>query len=203
MYQIVIVSSWTRVDYATFIVKDNKQIQGNPYAFEKWENRGVLFVDGKRYRFNDINFNMRTNTIESQIVKDSIYIFDLSNVDYAYINNRKFKSYYFPKKRKNEIFEMLYDGEGFKFLIDYEVGIKRPVVDPAMVRKPVARYFTTERFYVKRLNNIEEISLKKKHIMHLFKGKSNQMSNYIKINKLSFKRKENLKKMFEYYSKLK
>ncbi len=193
-------SGYTRVDYARIMIpKKTPNIKGNIHAFKSWDNRGVLNVDKKAYRLNNVNFNIWTNTIESQVGKDSIYIFDLANVNYASINNRKFKSFYFSKKNKNQIFEVLHDGEDIQVLKYYEIEIKRGEVDPLMVEKKMAKFLITKSYYIKEGINIKKIALKKKNILPLFKDKSNQVSQFVKENNLSYKKEKDLKKIFNYY----
>lgn len=194
----------TRIDYARIIVPKGERpdIKGSPYAFKTWNNRALLKVDARDYKLNNVNFNMYTNTIEAKVGKDSVYIFDLANVDHAYINNKKFKSFYVPNIRQNKIFEQLYESKEFDILKGYEVGIRKPEIDPTMVRKQVAKYFTTRSYYVKRGNNIKPLSLKKKEILALFGSKSKDVVSFVKENKLSYKKDQDLKNIFAYYKQL-
>jgi hypothetical protein len=195
------LSSFTRVDYARIMIPDKKnEIKGNIYVFENWKNRGVLKIDKNEFKLSNINFNMRTNKIESRVGKDSVYIFDLTNVDHLFINNRKFKNYYLPKNSTNEIFELVYDGEEIKILKGYEIGVKRGEVDPLMVKKTVAKYYTTTRYYIKKGKNIEEIKLRKKNIVPLFNSKSRLVNDYAKVNKLSYKKEKDIIKLLNYYA---
>ncbi len=178
------------------------EVKGTVYAFKDWGNIGSLHIDGKNHHLADVNFNMWTNTIESRVGKDSVYIFDLANVEYASINNRKFKSFYFAKENKDKIFEVLYDGDEFTMLKGYEVGIKRGDPDPLMVKKVVNKYFTTKTYYIKDGNNFKAITLKKKSMLPLFKDKANVVGVFVKQNKLSFKKDKDLKKIFDYYNSL-
>ncbi len=197
------VNVYTRVDYASILIpKKNPEIDGNVHAFKEWNNKGTLNVDKKIYRLNNINFNMRTNTIESKVGKDSLYIFDLSNVNYATINNRKFKSFYVTKLNKKEIFEVLYDGDDFSVLIGYEVGVKRGEVDPLMVQNKKAKYYTTKTYYIKKGTDVKKMVLKKKNVVSLFNDKSKLVNQFAKENKLSFKKDKDLKKIFNYYKSL-
>jgi len=198
-------SLFTKMDDGFIKLRTNpkkNEIKGSIYIFEKWTNQGSIYVDKKRYRLGNVNFNTWTNTIESQVGKDSIYVFDLSNVNYATINKRTFKSFYFSKKNKNQIFELMYNGDDFQILIDYEIEIKRGEVDPLMVKRRISKYFTTKIYYFKHGININRIVLKKKNVLPLFKEKAEIINKYVKDNKLSYKKDKDLKMIFNYYGSL-
>ena len=193
----------TRIDYARILIpKPDYKIEGSVYAFERWDNKGLLQVDKSAYKLSNINFNMRTNSIEAKVGKDSVYIFDLANVEHAFINNRKFKSYYFAKDRKDRIFEQLHEDKEFDILIGYEVGVRKAEIDPTMVKKQVSKYFTTKTYYIKRGIDIKPLRLKKKEILPLFGSKSNDVAIFVKENKLSYKKDYDLKKIFSYFQNL-
>ena len=194
-------SGFTRMDYASFKIREEKyKIEGNIYVFENWTNRGILKIGKNEFKLSNINFNMRTNKIESRVGKDSVYIFDLTNVDHIFINNRKFKNYYFSNQ--NEILEVIYDGDDFKMLKDYKVDIKRGEVDPLMIKKKVAKFYTNAFYYIKKGNDFKKIKLKKKDILLLFDNKSNLVSNFVKENKLSYKKEKDINKIFIFYDSL-
>lgn len=194
-------SGFTRIDYASFKIPEEKnEIEGNIYVFENWTNRGILKIGKNEFKLSNINFNMRTNKIESRVGKDSVYIFDLTNVDHIFINNRKFKNYYFSNQ--NEILEVVYDGDDFKMLKDYKVDVKRGEVDPLMVKKKVAKFYTNTFYYIKKGNDFKKIKLKKKYILLLFDNKSNLVSDFVKENKLSYKSEKDVKKKISYYESL-
>ncbi len=186
----------------TFINYNKTEIVGSTYVFTNWKNIGVIDIDNKKYRLANINFNIKTNNFESQVGKDSVFILDIANVNHVYINNKKFKSFYFSKKKRDKSFEIIYDGDDFKLLKGYEVGIKYGETDPLMVKKKVDTYFITKTYYIRTGTDIQEIKLKKKKILSLFKDKAEQINKFAKENKLSFKKEIDLKKIFSYYNSL-
>ncbi len=177
-------------------------LKGDIHVFSQWKNKGVIRIDNKDYRLGNINFNIKTNNFESQVGKDSVFILDIANVNHVYINNRKFKSFYFAKKKSDKSFEIIYDGDDFKLLKGYEVGIKYGETDPLMVRKKVDTYFITKTHYIRKGTDIQEITLKKKKIVSLFKDKTDLINKFVKENKLSYKKEIDLKKIFNYYNSL-
>ena len=186
----------------TFINEKPKEIAGEIHLFENWINISEINIDDKIYKIFNINFNMKTNNFESKVGTDSLYVFDISNINHIHINSRKFKSYFFDKENKNQSFEIVYDGDDMKLMKGYEIGIKFGTPDPTMVKETQDKYFTTTTYYIKEGNDIKEISLKKKKILVLFKDKSAVVSSYVKKNKLSYKKDRDLNRIFTYFDSL-
>jgi hypothetical protein len=179
-----------------------KDIVGNIYVFEDWNNKSILSIGDKVYRLTNINLNMKTDMFEAKVGKDSMFAFNTSNIDYIIIKNRKFKSFYVSKNEKNRNFELIYDGDKIKLLKGYEVGIKYNDPDPLMVKKNVDNYFTTKTYYIKTGDRIEQIKLKKKDILNIFGSKANVVGKFVKDNKLSYKKEKDLNKIFIYHGSL-
>lgn len=179
-----------------------KEILGNIHVFKNWNNKCVLSIEGKVYKLANINLNILTNKFESQMNKDSVFVFNFPTFDHIFINNRKFKNFYISKEHKNETFELIYDGEDIKILKRYEVGVKHNDPDPLMIRKNADSYFKRINYFVKEGNDFKNIKLKKKDILLLFDDKVDLVSKYVKENKLSYKSDKDLNKMFIYYDSL-
>jgi len=179
-----------------------KKIIGNIYVFKNWNNKCIITIGDEVFKLSNINLNIKTDRFEAQVGKDSMFAFNTSNIDFVYINNRKFKSFYMPQQSKNRNFEIVFDGKQLKLLKGYEVGIRFNDPDPLMVKKNVDNYFTTLTYYIKNEENIDKIKLKKKSILALFNNKSNLVSDFVKENKLSYKNENDLNKMFIYFDSL-
>lgn len=179
-----------------------KGIEGNIHVFKNWNNKCILSIQDKVYKLANINLNILTNKFESQISKDSVFVFNFPTFNHILINNRKFKNIYVQKEHKNEIFELIYDGEEIKILKRYEIGVKHNEPDPLMIRKNVDSYFKRITYYVKNGENIKEIKLKKKSILALFNNKAKIVSEFVAENKLSYKKEKDINKIFIYYFSL-
>ena len=131
-----------------------------------------------------------------------MFVFNTSNINHIFINNRKFKSFYFLKEDKNKNFEIIYDGKVIKILKGYEVGIKYNEPDPLMVKKNVDNYFTTVTYYIRKEEGIKQIKLKKKTVLGLLSDKASFVSKFVKENKLSYKNEKDINKIFIFYDSL-
>jgi len=198
---IQIATSNTTGSTGTFINKP-KDIIGNIYVFENWNNSCNIKIGDKVYKLKNINLNMKSDQFEAKVGKDSMFAFNTSNIDYIIIKNRKFKSFYVPEKEKNRNFELIYDGIDIKLLKEYEVGIKYNDPDPLMVKENVDNYFTTITYYIRKGEDIKQIKLKKKDIRNLFDSKASVVDKFVKENKLSYKKEKDLNKIFIYYASL-
>ena len=196
------LSNMSNFSGGSIVFNKKSEIKGNIHLFEKWSNTGVINIDGKNYKLLNINYNMRTDNFESQVGKDSVFILDNSNVNHLYINNKRFENFYFSRINKNKNFEVIHDGKEFKLIKGFEIGVKYGETDPLMVKKKVDKYFTTKSYYLMRGIDINDIGLKKKVILTLFKDKKDLVGKFVKENKLSYKKDADLKKIFKYYDSL-
>jgi len=186
---------------STFFNKPNK-LKGSVYVFKNFNNLGVVQVSDKKYKLNNVNINIKQNRFEILISKDSIYAFKGANLKFVNINGRVFKSFYFPETKTDKIFEVIYDGQKFKVLKGFELGIKYGTVDPLMVKKTVDNYFTKITYYVKKGKDINKIIIRRKALAVFFKDKTSLVNKFIKTNKLSYKKDRDLKRIFYYYNSL-
>ena len=180
----------------------NKKVEGDIYVFKNWDNNCRISIGNKIYKLNNINLNIKTNRFEAKVGNDSIFTLNTPDVDYVYINNRKFKSILVPRKGGSENFELIYDGTNISLLKGYEIGIKENEPDPLMVRKNVNTYFTKTSYYTKTGNDVKLLKLKKKSLLSLFGDKANMVSKFAKSERLSYKKDSDINKMFIYYESL-
>jgi hypothetical protein len=185
----------------TFFNNGPSSIEGNAYLFKSWSNTLRIKINEKQYLLYNINLNIKTNNLESK-VRDSLFVFDGLNTDYLYINNRKFKRFYFAKNKRKTLFEVIYDCGDFMLLKDYKLEVRKGDIDPLMIKKTRYSYNTVETYYTKDDKGFVRLKLKKKSILGLLKNKKLEMKTFIKKNKLSVKRDEDLKKILKFYCNL-
>lgn len=172
---------------------------GDIHLFEKWKNIGVLTIDGKHYKLNNINFNIKSNDFEIQVTADSLLVINMANVSQISINNRKFKNFSDANLGTNKNYEVVFDGDSLKILKGYGLDIKYGVIDPLMVKKSVDTYRKTTDYYVSMDNKIQKINLNKKTVQSFFKDKADKVNDFAIKNKLSYKDDNDIASMFTYY----
>jgi hypothetical protein len=67
----------------------NYEVDGNPYLFEKWNNRGFVFWkdSNKAIKLAIFNYNASTNQFETKVNEDSTSVFTNSIANSIAINN--------------------------------------------------------------------------------------------------------------------
>ena len=51
------------------------------YAFDSWDNEGVIVINDKQYSLGNINFNVTTNKFNSRIKRDQLFLYNTANID--------------------------------------------------------------------------------------------------------------------------
>ncbi|TDE51329.1 hypothetical protein [Flavobacterium sp. GT3P67] len=181
----------------------NLSNEGNTYLFSKWEGKYEVYVSEKEgYSFPNLNYNVKTNLLESKISKDSVYQFDVEKINFIKHGSKKYKSYKIHKT--NELFQELYVSENIFFLKGFAVVLKKGVINPLTLEYiQKDQYSINEKFYLKLKNvNFIELSLNKKSVLKLLGDKAFQVEKYASDFKLSFKSEIDLFKIFRYYDTL-
>jgi len=170
-------------------------VDGTVLLFDKWENQGVIEVEDKRYVFSNMNYHVKRATFMSKIDNDSVVSFDLSTFNRIVINDMSFKSIYNPAKRANETFQVIYEGEDFSILKTYSVEVREANPNP-MINRGKTKIMKKSAYFMQKDNTIKPLKLKKKSLLGLAGDRSEEMMKYAKKNKLSFKRDEDVTKLF-------
>jgi len=183
------------------IEKSTKEVSGSYHLFRGWNNHGIIHAtNGKSYRLKNVNFNIKNRVFEYKNEQDSIIGFDLNGAAII-INSRKFKSFYFKKTNDNKIFEIVYNSDLFVLLKDYSSEVK--IIKPEGYRDySKNEYIIRKAYYVLKDNKIEPFKLKKRNILSLLNNNSDTIEKYIRKNRLSYKKEEDLKEMFKYLKSL-
>jgi len=103
------------------------------------------------------------------------------------------------KTNSNKIFEIVIDSDNFSLLKEYSSDIKRNEVDPLMLKPNVDEYIIKSSYYIFRNNTIEKFKLNRKSILSILNVKDNALDEYARANKLSFKKDDDLKRIFLYW----
>jgi hypothetical protein len=179
------------------------KLKGSYHLFEDWDHLGIIkTTQDKSFKIENINFNIKDNRYESKIGNDSIFVFDLENVDYLLIDYRKFRSYNLPKNDANVIMEVIVDHSAFALLKEYKIDIKIGEPHPLMLEPTTDEYIIKSSYYIKRGNGIEKFKLSKKNILGLVsKENVKKMEQFVKENKLSYKKDKDVNQMLTYIMK--
>ena len=165
------------------------------YMFPKWNNNGVLFVDRKMYGIGNINFNITTNSVDSRITQDKLFMFQSSSVDSVSINNRLFK------RVGTLLYEVLFEGQNNALLKKYDIRYEDGYEGRTGVganQGPSQTSVVFKYVVVKPGKRMENIELNKKSILEIFENESDILVGYAKKEHLSFRKEEDIVKMLSF-----
>jgi len=181
----------------------DNSIEGTPYLFSNWDGMYEIFANEKNgYRVVNLNYNVKTKTLESKIAKDSVFQFDSSKVDFIKHDNKKYKFY--TVNFTNELFQVIYSSSKVVFLKGFYTELTKPRLNPMtqeMISK--SKYLLKEKFVIRfGEGNFDEIDMKKKAILKGMGDKSTLVERFASDSKLSFNSEKDLYRIFQYYDTL-
>ncbi len=179
-----------------FLDKED-EFTGTTYLFSEWENDGKFYINGKSYKVNNININALKNDLESKIGKDSILVYDKYKIDSVVVNKRKFKKY-----NDNSFYEVIFEGDSKSLLKKYKVDVVKGTYNVAQGKYDKTKLKLSDTYYIKEGENISSFNLSKKSIIKLCEGNETSIKKYIKTNKLSIKKDEDIAKILKYNTSL-
>ena len=185
------------------VESDVSQIRANIYLFPTFSNLAIIeTASNKKYSLSNLNFNLYSNSFESKINKDSVYILSFDRIESIKINNKLFKKYLNNTTGQSNIYQVIHENEDVTLFRDDKI-VYSEIRDPLGQSKPKVNYQTVTNYYLKSAeNSISKFRFKKKSILALFGDKQELVMQFAKENKISYKEEKDLKRLFNYYYKL-
>ncbi len=178
--------------------KGDANIEGSTFLYENWAANIVVFgADNRTYRYNNANYNLKERKFFVKLQNDSIYEINIKNLNYVVLDNKKFelvKGDYVERMAKGKI-------NVFK---QHALSIKEGMKDGTTKEKITPDKYVVKSTYVYLKNGaLVPFKLKKKAIIGILELEDKkQFQSEIKKRKLSFKKEEDVIKIFEYYNSL-
>ena len=180
------------VEFVGKVIEDNHDLN----LFPTWRNKGVLFYNGKEYQISNINFNITENKLSCKLKNGEFFLFKSIDVPMFSINNRLFK------KNGRSYFEVLLEEESTYFYKRYDIRFKDGVkhrmgggdVNPS-------RFVLTHSYLIKSGDVTKTLESSKKSILEFFDSQQDALKKFVKDNKLSYKRENDLVKIVSYMLK--
>lgn len=161
------------------------------HMFPTWKNNGVIFLDGKKYRLSNINLNVSTNKIDSEIKGDKFFVYRASLVDSVLINNRSFK------RLGRSFYEVLLETNDNLFLKKFDVKFKESSAGRLGVSSKSKKSLKYS-YLIKSNDLFKHIELNKKSVVAFFEGKEDELYKFVKEEKLSYKKEKDLIKIIDF-----
>ena len=173
---------------------EDKSISGSPYLFNSWEGLfSVINMKGNRFDLLNLNYNISTKKLESKVSKDSVFQYDLKDIDKVKYLSKVYKVY------NEELFLQLFTSDSFEFLKSFQVVIQEPVSNPLTQSSLTPRRYVYKNEYkIFRNGVVTDFKLNKKSLLNLFPDKIDLIKNYANSNKLSFSEENDVVKIFNY-----
>lgn len=164
--------------------------------FPTWRNKGVLFYNKEEYQISNINFNISENKVSCKLKNGEYFIFRSMDIPMFSINNRLFK------KKGRSYFEVLLEADEAYFYKRYDIrykdGVKHRIgggnVNPS-------RFVLTHSYLIKSGDVTKTLESNKKSILEFFKLQQVVLKKFVKENKLSYKKENDLVKIISYMLK--
>lgn len=160
-----------------------KDMNSDLYAYDNWNNEGILFVNNKRYYLSNLNFNVTTNTFNSRVKHDQLFSYKSIEIDSVALNNHLFK------RVEGFFYEVLFEERENLFLKKYDVKYKEGTVSRlnGSVGKPTISL--VYRYLVKINEEIKLIELNKKSILNLVTNEQEitNFEKFVESEHLSYK----------------
>ena len=142
---------------------------------------------------NKANYNIQDGVFQSY-VGDSLFTFRINNIEKVVLNNKTYKNVY--RNGKNNVYEVIYESDNISIYKEYRVEIIAASNDP-MVSRTSNKYSQNKSYYSKVGSNYTSFRLNKKGVLELLDEEDKtDIQKFVKKNKLSFKRENDLVKIF-------
>jgi hypothetical protein len=173
---------------------NNNDIEGSPFLFDSWNNFASIYINNKKkIDLQNINFNTQNSTFISKISKDSIFTFYY--IDKVIINDRVFIQI------NNKFYENIASFNNSSLLKAYSLEI---VPEKHKITNTIigpGKYEIKSEYFLNYNGNLEKFKLRKKDILNKSNSRKNIVIRYVKNNKLSFSKEEDVIKIFNFLDK--
>ncbi|PHQ57339.1 MAG: hypothetical protein COC16_01325 [Lutibacter sp.] len=175
-------------------VGELKDITKVHYSYSNFNNKGILFLNNTKYEISNLNFNASTNSFESRINRKKLFSYKNALIDSVSINNHLFK------KIDGYFYEELYKNENFSFLKKHDIKFHEGTMSRMNLSKSEGFTSLVYRYLLKYKSEFKPLKLNKKSILGLIENKEDQnaLNLFVKKNKLSFKRENDIGRILDY-----
>jgi len=180
----------------------DKKIEGSLYLFPNWKGLfKVVTKDGDTHQLFNLNYNIQSQKLESVISNDSIFQYDLINLDYIVNNNNKYKI--ISDGDLNGLFFEVFNSDKVKLYkksyIVVQEGAMNPLTQELMSPN---KYIQKDSYYFWIKDEYVETKLSKGKVLKILGDKKDVVKEFASKNKLSYSSDADLKIVLNHYSSL-
>lgn len=177
-------------------------IKGSVYLFPNWVGQyKVISKDGVSTNMFNLNYNIKNQTLESSISKDSVFQYNIDKIDYFTHSNNKYKV--FNDDNLKGIFLEIIFNDKIKVYKGYTISIDLGVVNQLTQQKfSPDSYIQDFDYYFFTNDKYEKFKPSKKNILKYLKDKTTEMKEYLSKHDFSYTNDQDLKVILNYYYNL-
>ncbi|HLV14126.1 MAG TPA: hypothetical protein VKY41_03020 [Xanthomarina sp.] len=181
----------------------NKE-DGSKYLYESWEQPvRIIFTNNKELRLQLINFNLKDNQFETESLGDTLFIFNNETIKKVETFNSSFVKLFNPKTGEDGFFQPLLVSDKLNFYKLPELHISKGVLNPlTQERSPDVLTKSVSYFYSKGNFNLQQVKLKKKHILNILSNKKKEIITYVETHKFDYSSEVDVVKILAFYNSL-
>ena len=173
-----------------------EDVKGNPFLFEEWNTKGVVYSDGKIFNVDKLNYNIYKEEIGALKEKESVFVYDSQYIDSVKIDNVRLH------KLDGKFYEALQTGSKASLFKKYDTRIVDGMVNNMDGTKQKDRLVIMDDYYVLTQGKLEKFKPSKGSLEDIFGSQAQEMKKIIKAEKLSYKKEKDLINIFEFYNGL-
>jgi hypothetical protein len=180
-----------------FIGELNDRRNDDIYMSNNWDNEGVLYLNDKSYSLSNINFNVTKNSFDSRIDRIKLFAFSNSSLDSVEINNHLFK------KIDGIFYEVIFEKDGSYLLKKHDIKVTKGAINRLDLSEGKSFTSLIYKYLIKSDNKFRKFDLNKRSIVDLIDDEKEQdkLVEFVKDGRLSYKKEEDIKEIFEYILK--
>jgi hypothetical protein len=178
------------------------EIKGSVYLFPDYTGIYKLITkNGTSLNLLNLNYNVKTKTLESFFSKDSVFQYELNQLSYVLNNNNKYRVNSDGNLKGLSL--EIYNSEKIQLFKYFSVIKEKAVVNP-MTNAIISDAEYTRKFvYYLYINGKETtIKLNKSDVLRVLSDKKNAVKDYVNSNKLSYSNEDDFCKILKYYESI-
>lgn len=173
-----------------------EDIKGNPFLFEEWNTKGVVYSEGKIFNVDKLNYNIYNEEIGALKEKESVFVYDSKYIDSVKIDNIMLH------KLDGRFYEVLQTGSKASLFKKYDTRIVEGLKNNMDGTKQKDRLVIMDDYYVLSQERLEKFKPSKGALEDIFGDKAVEMKKLMKSNKLNYKKEKDLISIFVSYNNL-
>ncbi len=174
----------------------SEEVKGNPFLFEDWNTKGVVYSKGKYFEVDKLNYNIHNEEIGALKEKESVFVYDTQYIDSVKIDNIRLH------KLDGKFFEVLETGSKASLFKKYETRIVDGMINNMDGTIAPSRFVIMDDYYVLSQDKLQKFKPSKGSLDDIFGDQAQEMKKIMKSKKLNYKKQEGLISIFEAYNNL-